>query len=94
MILPKGKTQCGYQTKVVASSVARQSRLVHDCTVGVMSDGSDNERSEGLCSPDHERTPCESECGRDKRPLFLLRAVAVVGSGKRFEVISSGELST
>ena len=28
------------------------------------------------------------------RPLFLLRAVAVVGSSKRFEVISSGELST
>lgn len=47
MILPKGKT-CMPTSNGRAVGLARQSGLVHDRTYGVMSMGSDNERTEGL----------------------------------------------
>ena len=54
MILSKGKTR-DYRS-VADLCVARQSRLVHDCTFGVMSKGSDNERGEGHLMLDRECT--------------------------------------
>ena len=47
MILPKGKTRMSTSSGR-AVGLARQSGLVHDRTQGVMSLGSDDERTEGL----------------------------------------------
>ena len=55
MILSKGKTR-DYRSAVATRCVARQSWLVHDCTFGVMSKGSDNERGEGHLMLDRECT--------------------------------------
>ena len=60
MILPKGKT-CMSTSNGRAVGLARQSGLVHDRTQGVMSMGSDNERTEGLFRKPNRRRPSGAE---------------------------------